>query len=429
MSSRSDAGAAVTGIGVISSLGRDLADTFDALCEGRSNLSRPAPDLSGASGIEVVSKSPDIDAESVLKPPIDSCVDRFVLLALAAAEQALGDAGIRVGENVDPHRVAVVISTAGGALQTYEDQAAARRKDGRTAVSPYLCPGMIPNMGAARIAIKYGIRGYSLCISTACAGGGQAVAEALRLIRGNDADVVICGGSDAPLHPTVATAFVNAHSLASGFDDPTEASRPFDKDRNGYVLGEGAAMLILERADHASARGAAGYADVIGWGATTDGYHVTTPRPDGVDAAECMRRALANAELMPRDIAYVNAHATSTGIGDVAEAKAIRAVFGDDTPPVSSTKSVTGHLMGASGSFEAAATVLAVACGQLPPTRNLEAVGRNCELNHIRGKPLLGEVPAAISNSFGFGGHNICLVVGPPSTRPRHLPGEGSGDA
>jgi 3-oxoacyl-[acyl-carrier-protein] synthase II len=429
MSTRSGNAAVVTGIGVVSSLGRELAETFDALCERRSKLSRPPAALAEQTLIEVVSQAPDIAPEEVLKPPIDACIDRFVLLAMAAAEQAVQDAGIRVGDNAEPDRVAIVTSTAGGPLLTYEEQGYARRMRGRAAVSPYLCPGMIPNMAAARIAIKYGIRGYSLHLSTACAGGGQAVAEALRLVRDGLADVVICGGSDAPLHPTVAAAFVNARSLASGFADPAAASRPFDQVRNGYVLGEGAAMFVIERADHADARAAAGYADVAGWGASTDGYHVTKPRPDGAGAAECMRRAIADAGLAPGDIGYVNAHATSTGLGDVAEAKAIRSVFGSETPPVSSTKSVTGHLMGASGAFEAAATVLSLAHGKLPPTRNLENVGRNCELNHIIGKPYLTEVRAAMSNSFGFGGHNISLVFEPPSTRLSRLPERAVADA
>jgi 3-oxoacyl-[acyl-carrier-protein] synthase II len=419
MSTRTERGAVVTGIGVVSSLGRDLAETFDALCAGRSMLSRPTPELAAASNIEVVSAAPAINPAEVLRPPIDSGVDRFLVLAMAAAEQAVRDAGLEVGGNSDPERTAVVASTAGGPLRTYEEHAMARRERGPQAVSPYLCPGMIPNMSAARIAIKYGIRGYSLLLSTACAGGGQAVAEALRLIRGGEADVVVCGGSDAPLHPTVTAAFVNANSLAHGFDDPTRASRPFDRDRNGYVIGEGAAFFVVESAEHADARGAAGYADVIGWGGTTDAYHVTKPRPDGSGAAACMRRAILSAGLGIADIDYINAHATSTGLGDQAEARAIRSLFGDDTPLVSSTKSVTGHLMGASGAFEAAATVLSVANGTLPPTHNLENVAPGCELNHVRNKPAQREVRAALSNSFGFGGHNISLAFGAPSSRLR----------
>jgi 3-oxoacyl-[acyl-carrier-protein] synthase II len=412
-----ESAAVITGIGVVSSLGRDLSDTFDALCHGRSNLSRPHPDLAAACGVEVVSQAPDIPATEVLPPPVDAGVDRYLVLAMAAADQAVRDARLEIGVTSDPHRTAVVASTAGGAMRTYEEHAAARRERGPQAVSPYIGPGMIPSMSAARIAIRYGIRGYSLLLSTACAGGGQALAEAMRLIHDGIADTVVCGGSEAPLHPTVAAAFVNARSLAHGFDDPTHASRPFDRRRNGYVLGEGAAFFVVERADHARARGAAGYADVIGWGATTDAYHVTRPRPGGTEVAACMRQALTRAGLEPADVGYINAHATSTALGDVAEATAIRSVFGDHTPPVSSTKSVTGHLLGASGAFEAAATVLALASGVMPPTHNLDDVDPQCELNHIRSTPLRRPITVALSNSFGLGGHNICLAFGPPSTR------------
>jgi 3-oxoacyl-[acyl-carrier-protein] synthase II len=421
--------AVITGIGVLSSMGRGIEDTFDAMCSAKSNLSRPPADDPIAELIEVASIAPPVDPAAVLPPPVDSCVDRYVLLGLAAADDAIADAGLRVGENLDPLRAGIVVSTGGGGLKTYEDQAAARHERGRTAISPYLAPGMLPNMAAARIAIKYGLRGYSSSVSTACAAGAQSVAEGLRLIREGQADVVVCGGADAPLHATIAAAFANANAMARGFADPTTASRPFDRRRNGFVLGEGAAVVVLERTAHADARGAAGYADVLGWGATTDGYHLTAPRPDGQGAAECMRRVLRDAGVEPSDIGYINAHGTSTRLGDAAEAKAIRAVFGDDTPPVSSTKSMTGHLLGAAGSMEAAVTAMAVAHGVLPPTRNLDEVDRGCDLNHIRQVGRTEQVELALSNSFGFGGHNVSLVLGPASTRLRRTAGKVAGDA
>ncbi|KJS52186.1 beta-ketoacyl synthase, partial [Streptomyces rubellomurinus subsp. indigoferus] len=210
-------------------------------------------------------------------------------------------------------------------------------------------PGMLANMATARIAIKHGIRGYSSAVVTACAAGAQAVAEGLRLIRAGDADVVVCGGSESSLHPTIAATFANARALAQGWDDPELASRPFDARRNGFVLGEGSAVLVLERAGHADARGAAGYADVIGWGASTDAHHPTMPRPDGAGAADAMRAAIADAGLRPGDIGYLNAHGTGTRLGDAAEAAAVRSVFGAQGPAVSSTKSATGHLLGAAG--------------------------------------------------------------------------------
>jgi 3-oxoacyl-[acyl-carrier-protein] synthase II len=276
---------------------------------------------------------------------------------------------------------------------------------------------MLPNMACARIAIKYGLRGYSSSIGTACAAGAQSVAEAVRILRAGEADVVVCGCGEAPLFPTLGDTFGNARALARGWDDPTAACRPFDRRRNGLVLAEGAGVLVLERAEHADARGVAGFATVRGWGASTDAHHPTTPRPDGEGAAECMRRALSDADLDPSEIGYLNAHGTSTKLGDVAESLAIRLVFGAGTPPVSSSKAITGHMLGASGVVEVAATVQALGSGMLPPTHNLDDPDPECELDHIRGKPRLARTDFAVSNSFGFGGHNISLVLGHPTTR------------
>jgi 3-oxoacyl-[acyl-carrier-protein] synthase II len=275
---------------------------------------------------------------------------------------------------------------------------------------------MLSNMATARIAIKYGIRGYSATLVTACAAGAQSVAEAVRLIRDGLADVVVCGAGEAPLHPTIAAAFTNARALARGWTDPTAASRPFDKGRNGFVLGEGGGVFVLERADFAQARGATGYADVIGWGASTDAFHPTKPRPDGEGAIASMRSAIADAGRDPSDVDYVNAHGTSTPLGDVAETAAIHAVFGEQGPPVSSIKALTGHLLGASGVVEAATTALSVNRGILPPTYNLDDPDPACALDHVRGTPRTGDVRVALSNTFAFGGHNITLLFGPSST-------------
>jgi 3-oxoacyl-[acyl-carrier-protein] synthase II len=282
-------------------------------------------------------------------------------------------------------------------------------------VSPYLLPGMLPNMGSARVAIKHGIRGYSSSIGTACAAGAQSIGEGIRLIRSGEADVVVCGCSEAPLFPTLADTFGNARALARGWDDPTEASRPFDRRRNGLVLGEGAGVFVLESDEHARARGARRHADLLGWGATNDAHHPTTPRPDGSGAAECMRRALLDARLDRSDIGYINAHGTSTKLGDVAETTAIRSVFGDDTPAVSSTKGVTGHMLGASGVVEAAVCTVALRRGLLPPTFNLDDPDPECEVDHVRKDARSAAVSHVLSNSFGFGGHNISLVLGRPA--------------
>ena len=408
----------VSGIGLVTPVGNTAAEVFAAMCEGRSGLSRPPADGPLAESLEVAAFAPPIDPASVLSGPEARVVDRYIVLAMQAAAEALADAGIEVGRDVDPYRIGVILSGAGG-LATLEAQVVIRTQRGRLGVSPYLLPGMLPNMASARVAIRHGIRGYSSSIGTACAAGAQSVAEGLRLLRADEADVVVVGCGEAPLFPTLADTFGNARALARGWaDDPTAASRPFDRRRNGLVLGEGAGVLVLERAEHADARGAAGYADVRGWGATNDAHHATTPRPDGEGAAACMRRALADAGIGPEDVGYVNAHGTSTRLGDLAEVVAIRTVFGDQSPPVSSTKAVTGHMLGASGVVESAVSVLALGRELLPPTHNLDDPDPACELDHIRKSPRPATgISHVLSNSFGFGGHNISLVYGRPSTR------------
>ncbi|QMU80236.1 beta-ketoacyl-[acyl-carrier-protein] synthase family protein [Streptacidiphilus sp. PB12-B1b] len=414
--------AVVTGIGLVTPVGRTPDAFFGALTGGRGGVTA-VPEGHAAHGwLEAAGIAPAIDGREVLPPTEVRCVDRFVLLALAAADDALADAGLVVGRDVDPRRVAVVLATGGGGLETFEQQSHRRLERGRPGVSPYLLPGMLSNMATARVAIKHGIRGYSSAVVTACAAGAQAVAEALRLIRAGDADVVVCGGSESSLHPTIAAAFTNARALAHGWQDAGRASRPFDAARNGFVLGEGSAVLVVERAAHADARGAAGYADLTGWGASTDAHHPTMPRPDGEGAADSMRSALADAGLEPADVGYVNAHGTGTRLGDVAETAALRAVFGADQPAVSSTKGATGHLLGASGAVEAVVAALAVARGLLPPTLNLDDPDPACALDHVRGRARAAPIRAALSNSFAFGGHNVSLTFGPPSTRSSRQP-------
>jgi 3-oxoacyl-[acyl-carrier-protein] synthase II len=407
--------ATITGIGLMTPVGQGVANVFDALCTGKSGISRPPQGHPAEDSLEVGGFMADIDPRTVVSGPDANTLDRIVVLALLTAQEALADAGIEVGRDVDPLRVAVIVGGVGG-MATLENQVLARGKRGRAAVSPYLLTGILPNMPSARIAIKFGIRGYSSSVGTACASGAQAIADGLRLIGEGVADVVVCGASEAPLFPTFADTFGNARALARGWDDPIAASRPFDRRRNGFVLAEGAGLLVLERSAHADGRGAGGYADVIGWGATTDAHHPTTPRPDGSGAAECMRRALASGHTEPSEVDYINAHGTGTKLGDVAEAAAIRTVFGTETPPVSSTKGLTGHMLGTSGVVEAAASALAVARGAAPPTHNLDDPDPACALEHITKAPLTGEIARSLSNSFGFGGQNVSLLFGPAST-------------
>lgn len=409
--------ATVTGIGLLTPLGSGAGESFDALCAGRSGLRRPHDAHPVAEILPVAGFAPAVDPAGVLPPTEARIVDRFVTLALAAADAALTDAGVVVGRDVDPARAAVVLGNGFGGLTTFEAQVRAYHERGHTAVHPYLLGGMLPNMAAARVAIKHGIRGFSSTITTACSSGAYAVAEALRLIRDDLADLVVCGGGEAPLLPTIATTFRNARALAGGWDDPTDASRPFDRRRNGFVLSEGAGVLVVERAGHADGRGTAGYADLVGWGVATDAHHPTTPRPDGAGAAESMALALADAGVEPDQVAYLNAHATGTKLGDSAEAAAVRSVFGPGGPAVSSTKGATGHLLAGAGAVEAAFTALAVSRGLLPPTINLDDPDPECELDHVRKAARRATVEFALSSSFAFGGHNISLLLARASTR------------
>lgn len=409
-------GATITGIGFVTAMGRKVDDVFDALCVGRSGLRVPPEGHPAAGWLDIAGIAPDIDPGEVMPPTEAKSVDRYVILAMAAADDALADARMTVGRDVDPERVAVLVSTGGGGFGVYEQYDRARLERGASGVSPYLLPGILSNMATARIAIKHGIRGYSAALVMACAAGAQSIVEAVRLIHDGEADVVVCGAGESSLLATIGAGFTNARVLARGWADPAEASRPFDRRRNGIVLAEGACVLVVERTDFASARNATGYADVLGWGCSTDAYHPTKPRPDGTGAMASMRKAITRAGCTPSDVDYVNAHATSTTIGDVAESIAINAVFGDHAPAVSSIKSVTGHMLGASGAVEAAATALSVSRGVLPPTHNLDDPDPKCDLNHVRGAAGVGPVRIALSNTFAFGGHNIGLVFGPPGT-------------
>ncbi|MEV7027686.1 beta-ketoacyl synthase N-terminal-like domain-containing protein, partial [Kitasatospora sp. NPDC093558] len=416
--------AVVTGLGLVSPLGRKPAEVFDALAAGRSGL-RAVPEGHAAHGwLPVAGIAPPVDGREVLPPTETRCVDRFVLLALTAADDALADAGLVVGRDVDPHRTAVVLATGGGGLETFEQQSHRRLERGRPGVSPYLLPGMLSNMATARIAIKHGIRGYSSAVVTACAAGAQAVAEGLRLIRSGDADVVVCGGTESSLHPTIAAAFTNARALAHGWEDPEEASRPFDARRNGFVLGEGSAVLVLERTGHADARGAAGYADVLGWGASTDAHHPTMPRPDGEGAADAMRAALANAGLAPGDIDYVNAHGTGTPLGDPIEAAALLATYGRGRPAdrpllLGSVKSNLGHTQAAAGVAGVMKAVLAVRAGTLPRTLHAERPTEHVDwdagvlklLDEAAPWPETGRARRAAVSSFGMSGTNAHVIV------------------
>ncbi|WP_020392567.1 beta-ketoacyl-[acyl-carrier-protein] synthase family protein [Kribbella catacumbae] len=405
----------ITGMGLMTPVGRGVEDVFGALLHGKSGISRPPADHPVANSVELAGFLPAFDAGAIASGPDGKVMDRTVILAQLTAQDALADAGLVVGKNVEADRIGVIIGGVGG-MATLENQVLARAERGRAAVSPYLLTGILPNMPAARVAIRFGIRGYTSSVGTACASGAQAIADGVRLIRSGEADVVICGASEAPLFPTFAETFANARALARNWDDPTEASRPFDLRRNGFVLSEGAALLVLESTEHATARGARGYADVAGYGVNADAHHPTAPRPDGTGAAACMGKAFASGNVSPEQVGYVNAHGTSTKLGDAAESVAIGLAFRGSGPAVSSTKALTGHMLGTSGVVEAAASALAVATGLVPPTYNLDDPDPACPLDHVRKEPREARPQYALSNSFGFGGQNVSLLFGPPST-------------
>ncbi len=403
---------AVTGLGVKTGAGTDLDSFWSTLVAGRSTaagITRYDPShLPVRFGCEVR----DFDAAPYLGAKEARRVDRVTQLGFAAAADALADAG---DHRCDPARSAVIVGTGVGGLITLEEQVAVYNDKGAARVSPFLVPMMMANATAGTIAMQFGWKGPNFCVATACAASANAIGEAARLIRDDSADIAITGGSESCMTPTAISAFARMTALSTRNDDPEHASRPFDADRDGFVMGEGAAALVLERWDRAVSRGAHIYGEVLGYGRNADAYHITAPSPGGEGAAACMQLALDDAGLPAAAIGHVNAHGTSTPLNDAAEAEAIRKVFGEALPPVTSTKGVTGHLIGAAGATEAIACLLALAHGTVPPTANLERIGDDIALDVVAGGARDLAPAPALSNSFGFGGHNATLVLAPAS--------------
>ena len=398
----------VTGLGVKTPAGNDVASFWEQLCAGRASARRiesfdPA-DLS----ITFAGEVRDFDAVEYFGPKEARRQDRVTQLGFGAAADALGDAG-ELG--ADPSRCAVIIATGVGGLHTLEENERLYFEKGPSRVSPFFVPMMMPNATAGVVAMQLGWTGPNLCVATACAAGAHAIGEGVRLIRDGTADVVMAGGTEAAVTPLTIAAFARLGALSSRNDAPERASRPFDADRDGFVIGEGAGCVVLEPLERARARGATIYGEVAGYGRNADAYHITAPSPGGAGAAVCMQAALDDADVEPSAIGHVNAHGTSTPLNDAAEAEAVRKVFGDSAPVVTSTKRVTGHLIGAAGAVEAVAPHLSERDGIVPPTANLENLGDDIELDVVAGSPREVGPKPAISNSFGFGGHNACLVI------------------
>jgi len=403
---------AITGIGVKTPAGTTVDALASRLRSGQSTAATiqrfdPSP-LAVRIGCEVI----DFDPTVYLGAKESRRVDRVTQLGFAAASDALADAG---DPGADPARCAVVIGTGIGGLITLEDQFATYFEKGPARVSPFLVPMMMTNATAGTVAMQLGWTGPNLCISTACAASAHAIGEATRLIRDGVSDVVMTGGTESCMTPVAISAFARMTALSGRNDDPEHASRPFDADRDGFVMGEGASALLLERLDRAVARGARIYGEVVGYGRNADAYHITAPSPGGEGAAACMQLALDDAGLSPSAIGHVNAHGTSTPLNDAAEAEAIRKVFAESAPPVTSTKGVTGHLIGAAGATEAVACLLALRDGAVQPTANLDRIGDDIQLDVVGGEPRAVAPAPALSNSFGFGGHNATLIFAPAS--------------
>jgi 3-oxoacyl-[acyl-carrier-protein] synthase II len=402
----------VTGTGVISPIGNSTELFWDNLIAGRSGAGPITRFDASAYGTRFACEVRDFTSEGVLDRKEAKRMDRFVQYAVVASHEALRSSGLDL-EATDRNRVGAIIGSGIGGMETFEDQHTNLVQKGPGRVSPFFIPMMIVDMAAGQVSIQFGLKGPNFATVSACASGAHAIGEALRLLRAGDADVMLAGGSEATITPMALAGFGNARALSTRNDDPQRASRPFDADRDGFVIGEGAAMLVLETEAHARRRGATLLGELCGYGATGDAYHMTAPCVDGEGAARAMQRALDDARLPLDSVQYVNAHGTSTPAGDPAEVSAIKSVFGGHARQlmVSSTKSMTGHLLGAAGGIEAVATVLCLARGIVPPTLNLERPDPTCDLDFVPAQARTQRVTAALSNSFGFGGHNVTLAL------------------
>ncbi|HVM14870.1 MAG TPA: beta-ketoacyl-ACP synthase II [Egibacteraceae bacterium] len=413
----------ITGLGAVTPYGCGVGLLWDGLLESRPTARQITRFDATGFAVRFACEVAGFDPFTNLPRKLVRQVDSFGQYALVAAEEALGQAGLlgsseddglRVPiEGVDPDRIGTVVASGAGGIQEMTEQLDRLRAVGPDRVRPYLTIAMPANMGGGQIALRHGLRGPSYSVVSACASAGDAVGSALDLIRAGRVDVVVAGGAEAAITPLMVAGFAAGGALSRRNDDPQLASRPFDVHRDGFVLGEGAGLLVLERADHAAARGARSLAVLAGYGVSNDAHHATRPPPGGEGAARALRLALADAGLEPGDVDHLNAHGTSTPLNDPAEAAAIRAVFGSRTDeiPVTSTKSAIGHLLGAAGGVEAVATVQALARGVVPPTQNLEELDPDCPLDVVHGQPRPAPPGVALSNSFGFGGHNAVLAM------------------
>ena len=401
----------VTGLGAVTPIGNDVAQYWEGLRSGRNGVAAITLFDASRHACRFAAEVKNFEPAGWLEPKEAKRWDRFCQFGVVAAKQAVLDAGLSIDDS-NRNRVGVSIGSGVGGLLMMETQAQVLNDRGPDRITPFCVPMMIPNMATGLTAIALGARGPSSAVATACAAGSNAIGDAFRQIQLGLADVMVCGGAESAITPLGVAAFASAKALSFRNDDPATASRPFDLERNGFVIGEGAGMLVLESLDHALARGATPLAEIVGYGTTCDAHHITSPSPGGVGGAEAMRLTLVDARLQPEDVDYVNAHGTSTQANDSNETAAIKSALGDRARqiPVSSTKSMTGHLLGGSGGIEAVASVLAIGHNLVPPTINYHTPDPACDLDVVPNVARDHPVNVVLSNSFGFGGHNVCLA-------------------
>ena len=401
----------VTAVGVVSPLGLDAGSTWKNLLAGRSGVDRITSFDTKGYGTTIAAEVKDFDPDAIVGRKQARRMDRFVQLGSAAALEAVDAADFEVTPD-NQTRVSVMMASGIGGIITLENQVGVLGNRGPNRVSPFLVPMMLPDMASGQISMLLGAKGPNYSTVSACSSAADTIGQAFEALRRGDADVAIAGGSEAAICPIGVAGFNACHALSKRNDDPERASRPFDAERDGFVMGEGGAALVLETLEHAIARGAEPIAEMSGYGSTADAHHITQPAPEGEGAARAMRNALDQARVQPEEIGYINAHGTSTPLNDKYETMAVKAVFGEEAYniPISSTKSMTGHLLGASGALEAAVTVLALSKWAIPPTINLESPDPECDLDYTPHMPKRGRIRSAMSNSFGFGGHNASLV-------------------
>src|SRR5437762_498604 len=403
----------ITGMGVITPIGNDVETFWRNLQNGVSGIDCITSFDTSAYDCRIAGEVHDFEPKNDFKRPGNvHRADRYTHLAMAAAKLAMQDSCVDL-EKVNRHRFGAIISSGIGGLKTLEDQHSVLLNKGPSRVSPFTIPMLISNMASGLISMEFGLQGPNFCIVTACATSNNAIGESWRIIKFGDADIFLAGGAEASIIPIGLAGFSSMKALSTRNDEPKRASRPFDRDRDGFVMGEGAGVVVVEELEHAKARGAKIYCEVAGYGLSADAYHMTAPPPEGEGAARAMDLALAHARVPVSEVDYVNAHATSTGLGDISETRAIKKVFGERAyqVPISATKSMTGHLLGGAGAVEMAICALAIRDSVIPPTINLENPDPECDLDYTPNVAKEKKVRIAINNSFGFGGHNATLVA------------------